>query len=473
MEHSSTIAIIGAGFSGSLVATHLLKTAHQPLCIKLIDCRHAFGQGVAYSTQSPHHLLNVAAGKMSAFADEPEHFLQWLCSHRHQLDLPIDLSAKSFIPRSIYGLYLQSILETAIATASPQVQLEAITDEVVAIKPEGDRVRVLLRQGATFSADQAVLALGNAPKSLPGEPLSLPPSCHRHAWSTAALDDLAQDATVLLVGTGLTMVDMVVSLHDRQHQGPIYAISRRGLAPLVHQTIQPYAAWLAPAIAAKTTRGLVAQIRREVQTATQQGYDWRSVIDALRPVIPQLWQQLPHSEQRRFLNHVLPYWDVHRHRIAPAMATIVNTLRETGQLTLLAGRILSYQPTEQGLAVTIRQRRSSTEQALRVDRLVNCTGISVDYRRSSAALIANLREQGLIRPNALGLGLDTTPDGTVLDAQGQPSRWLHTLGPPRKGDLWETTAVPELRQQALALASTLLQSLPSQNQRPLTAAYDL
>jgi glyoxylase-like metal-dependent hydrolase (beta-lactamase superfamily II) len=209
---------------------------------------------------------------------------------------------------------------------------------------------------------------------------------------------------------------------------------------------------------------LLRRIRSEVQTAAVQGYDWRSVIDSLRPITQQLWQQLPRVEQQRFLRHLTPYWDVHRHRIAPEIGKIVQMMLDSGQLIITAGRVQDYQATSQAtpdaVTVTIRPRRSKTNQVLQVDRVVNCTGIQADYRRSTQSLIANLRTQGLIRPHNLGLGLDTAADGAIFDAQGNRSTLLYTLGTPRKGNLWETIAVPELREQTQALAASVLQSLP-------------
>jgi uncharacterized NAD(P)/FAD-binding protein YdhS len=197
-----------------------------------------------------------------------------------------------------------------------------------------------------------------------------------------------------------------------------------------------------------------------VKTAANQGYDWRSVIDALRPITQQLWQQLPRIEQRRFLRHVTPYWDVHRHRIAPEMGEIVQTMLDSGQLTITAGRIQDCQAASEAVAVNVCQRQTKTNLVLQVSRVVNCTGIQADYQRSPQSLIANLRVQGLIRPNDLGLGWDSAADGTVLDARGKRSSLFYTLGTPRQGNLWETIAVPELREQAQALAATVLQSLP-------------
>jgi uncharacterized NAD(P)/FAD-binding protein YdhS/glyoxylase-like metal-dependent hydrolase (beta-lactamase superfamily II) len=460
----TTIAIVGGGFSGSLVATHLLKTASQPLTIKLIERSQQIGKGIAYSTDTNCHLLNVSAGNMSAFARDPGHLLRWLQYNRDELAafFPEEVNASTFIPRKVYGLYIQSVLAEAEATAPSDVRLERLTDEVVGIQPEGKGTMISLRSGRCFAADRVVLALGNSPSTPPAidHADGNDESYLRNAWSADALADLDADAPVLLIGTGLTMVDMVLSLHDHQHRGKIYAVSRRGLFPQKHQAAQPYPSFLTPETSPKTVREWLRRLRTEVEVAAAQGYDWRAVIDSLRPITKQIWQKLPTVEQQRFLRHVTPYWDMHRHRIAQQVADVVTQMLDSGQLIISAGRIREYQALPDGVAVTVCQRKTQANTILHVRRIVNCTGVAADYRRSPHPLIANLRSQGLIRPNAIGLGLDTDARGAIYAADGQVSTLLYTLGTPRKGDLWETIAVPELRLQAQELSKTLLQSLP-------------
>ncbi|WP_222620644.1 FAD/NAD(P)-binding protein [Sphaerospermopsis sp. LEGE 00249] len=418
----TTITIVGGGFSGTLVATHLLKTASQPLIIKLIERSRQIGKGIAYSTETNCHLLNVSAGNMSAFPHDPGHLLRWLQYNRSELEsfFAEEVNASTFIPRKVYGLYIQSVLAEAEATAPSDVRLERVTDEVVGIQPEAKRAAIALRSGRYFNADKVVLALGNS-LSTPSEIENTDSNYLRNAWSADALDDLDPDAPILLIGTGLTMVDMVLSLHSRQHRGKIYA-----------------------------------------------GYGWRSLIDSLRPHTQKIWQKLPKEEQRRFLRHLTPYWDIHRHRIAPQVGDVITEILNSGQLTISAGRIREYQAVPGGVAVTISERKTQTNQILPVRRIVNCTGVAGDYRHSNHPLVTNLRSQGLIRPNVLGLGLDTNSQGALYQADGTISSLLYTLGTPRKGDLWETIAVPELRGQAQALSQELLQSLPLRV-RPLPA----
>ncbi|MCC5632036.1 FAD/NAD(P)-binding protein [Nostoc sphaeroides CHAB 2801] len=460
----TTIAIVGGGFSGSLVATHLLKTASQPLTIKLIERNDQIGKGIAYSTDTNCHLLNVSAGNMSAFAHDSGHLLRWLQHNRDELTVFFseEVNASTFIPRKVYGLYIQSVLAEAEATAPSDVRLERFTDEVVGVQSEEKGAVISLRSGRCFAADRVVLALGNSPSAPPAiqNDNNNDESYLRNAWSADALADLDADAPVLLIGTGLTMVDMVLSLSDRQHRGKIYAVSRRGLFPLKHQAAQPYPCFLTLENSPKSVRDWLRRLRAEVEIAATQGYDWRAVIDSLRPMIQKIWQKLPTEEQQRFLRHLTPYWDVHRHRIAPQVANVVIEMLDSAQLTISAGRIREYQALPDGVAVTVCQRKTQTNNILHVRRVVNCTGVAADYRRSPHPLITDLRSQKLIRPNAIGLGLDTDTHGALYAADGNVSTLFYTLGTPRKGDLWETIAVPELRGQAQELSKALLQSLP-------------
>ena len=462
-DSPSIIAIIGAGYSGSLIATHLLKKARRPLIIKLIERSHKIGRGVAYSTQDIGHLLNVSVGNMSAFPDDPGHLLRWLNYNYTELApfLPNNLNVSSFIPRQIFGLYIQSILEEAEATTASYIRLERINDEAVRIQLEGTMAKVSLASAKAFVADRVVLAIGNTfATSVVSAKENNQSGYLRNAWADNVLTDLDSHASVLLIGTGLTMVDMLVSLKRNNHRGKIYAVSRRGLLPFSHQPTESYPPFLTSQTAPTTVQELVQRFRQEAQTAQVKGYDWRAVVDSIRPITQQLWSQLSRTEQARFLRHVTPYWDVHRHRIAPEIGAIVQALLQSGQLIVMAARIQDYKASVDGVNVTIKERKGQMQQVLRVDRMVNCTGIQIDYRHCNHPLIVHLREQGLIRPNTLGLGVDSTPDGILYDAQGQASPYLYTIGTPRKGDLWETIAVPEIRVQAQHLVTTILQSLP-------------
>ncbi|MEJ1931680.1 FAD/NAD(P)-binding protein [Nostoc sp. NIES-2111] len=446
----ASIAIIGGGFSGSLVAANLLRNAATSISIKLIERSAEIGRGVAYGTKFDGHLLNVPAGKMSAFPDEPDHFLHWLHSNGYQ-----HMTAATFAPRKVYGDYIQAILREAEANAPDDVRLERILDEAIAIETTSRSTKLYLSSGRCLYAQKAVLALGNFPASLPAPIATL--DNVKDAWSHDAIADLQPDDSILLVGTGLTMVDAVVALHQQSFTGKIHAVSRHGLMPQCHKQVNSYPAFINVENAPKTALELLRLVRQELTRAE----DWRAVIDAIRPVTQQLWQAMPVKEQKRFLRHVKAYWEVHRHRIAEDIADILDGLMASGQLKHYGGRIQTCTESENGIDVVIREREIQKDIVLQVKRIINCTGANCDYRRFQHPLIASLQEQRLIRIHALSMGIDTATNGALIDANGNVSTMLYTLGTPRKGNLWETTAVPEIRVQAASLAQELLKSVTS------------
>ena len=463
------VAIVGAGFSGTLLASQLLHNTRRPLRLLLIERSGRFGKGLAYGTTDPSHLLNVSAGAMSAWPDDSNHLLRWLDLNREALTdlLPCGADASSFIPRQLYGLYLQSVLNDAECLAQGQVSLQRISDELVDLEPLPPdpfasmalpRHRLHLKGQPPIEAHHVVLAWGNGairPRVEPGQGI-------RHAWTAEATADLDPEATVALLGTGLTMVDMVVSLHRQGHRGPIVALSRRGHRPNAHRSVAPLGDWIDVAGAPASMLGLWRLIRARADQAGREGQDWRAVIDGLRPRTQALWQRLEAGERRRFLRHAAVVWDVHRHRIAPELKERLERLEASGQLRHLAARLLGNddEPHGSGRLLRIRGRGQASSEVLRVDRLILCTGIPLAYAGSEEPLLVRLRKRGLLSPDPLALGSRCDAHGALLDAAGAVQPGLHTLGSPRKGQLWESIAVPELRLQARDLAQRLLASLP-------------
>ena len=460
MNEQQSITIIGSGCSGSLVAAQLLRSAKHPLVIHLIErSRSQLGRGVAYSTQEACHLLNVPASNMSAFPDHPNHFLDWVQSQEHLTRgiMAAGVQAGTFVPRKIYGTYLQAVLEEAEAHAPASVRLERHYDEAIAIKPQADGATVYLQSNQVLHTQKIVLALGNFPPSNPPVKTGDFYNSSRYAssaWSANALRALHPNEPILLIGSGLTTVDVAIALQKQGHQGTIYVVSRHGLLPQYHKAVDcaPQEAQLTP----QPLRNLVRQIRSQVRVAAARGQDWRSVVDEIRPRTQELWQALSLREKQQFLRHVRPYWDVHRHRIAPDVADEINKLRQTGQLIVHAGRIQAYQEDSNGVDVIVRLRHTKESETLHVSRVVNCTGPASNYGKLQHPLIVNLRSQGLLCPDVLAIGIETAANGALLNAQGIASKLLYTLGPTRKYGLWETVAVPEIRGQALALAQELL-----------------
>jgi len=284
------------------------------------------------------------------------------------------------------------------------------------------------------------------------------PSSPRYAedpWDSAALDGLDPKDPVLTIGSNLTMVDVALALEHRGHRGPIIAISTHGLLPQTQEVNLP-PAWESRAGGpGLSPRRLIRALREEVRAAAKAGVGWRSVVDSIRPRTGLIWGSWPDRERRRFLRHARPYWEVHRHRMAPENAKTIDALRRSGQLRIEAGRVVGVREGRSSIQVRVLRRGSAAPQEFDVGRVVNCSGPAMEYGRSRDPLVRDLLARGLARPGPLGLGFDAGERGALIGADGRPSTVLFTLGPPLKGLFWETTAVPEIRDQAAALAALL------------------
>jgi uncharacterized NAD(P)/FAD-binding protein YdhS len=456
------VLIIGGGFSGTMLAIQLLRRNSQ-LKVAVVDKGKVPGRGLAYSSHYRFHVLNVPAGNMSALPGERDHFFNWA---RDTHDSRV--RREDFLPREIYGRYLGSFLEETVAACAQS--LTWFRDEALALSRSRDPFRVRLQCGRELSARSVVVATGNLP---PGDPsvLELAEGASRYmsvAWSDRAFEGLRQDASVLLIGAGLTAVDLAIGFVTSGFQGKIHMLSRRGVAPQSHAASAPWPQFWNNDCP-RTVRGLLRLIRREVRAAAAVGTDWRSVIDAIRPVTQDIWRSLPTEERKRFVRHLRSYWDSHRHRVAPELADLLSHLTEEGQIQIHGGRITHYREDQDQACVTFRRRQDGQMQELRVDRVINCTGPEANWRRIDNSLLNSLFAQGLAKPDPLFLGLDVDSNGAALDEQGLASKSLFAIGPVRKGNLWETTAVPELRNQAADLAEHIVGILKEDHARKKSA----
>lgn len=449
-----SVLIVGAGFSGSLVAIHLLREDAE-LRVILIEKRGRFGLGVAYSTNIDAHLLNVPAGKMSAFAAEPDHFLDWLRAPDHGA-MP-DAGPESFVSRRLYGKYLQHALEQAAILHRNRLSL--ISGEAVGLRETDGRAIVALADGRQIEADRVVLALGNFPPSDPkveNQDFYSSPYYRSDPWQPNAIENFATDADVLLIGSGLTTVDVVISLLEQGHTGKIHSISRHGLNPRRHAesvALKP------PELGSRTitARGLLSWVRNQIDKAQNEAAGWRSIVDSFRPITQELWRAASPQERRRFYRHLRPWWDVHRHRVPPAVADRIGHAVQAGQLVFHTGRIQGYE--YRGGSVTIKFRSAAHESSIEVAGVINCTGPASDYQKIGDSLVMQLVREGIVRPDPLRLGLDVDRDLRVISNDGKPSKLVYAVGPPTKGALWEINAVPDLRMQTKTLASHIASEL--------------
>jgi uncharacterized NAD(P)/FAD-binding protein YdhS len=425
-------AVIGGGLSGALQALHLLREGAGR--VALIERARTPGRGVAYGTDRPEHLLNVPARRMSAFPDDPDHFVRWFAG-RH------GGGAEDYAPRMLFGDYMEELLAAAGGG------LEIVRGEAVDVT-EGE---VVLADGRRIESAAMVLAPGNLRPAVPAgiDPGALGPLWIGDPWSLSLGEGLSEDGAVLLIGTGLTAIDAALTLDASGWRGRIRAMSRRGLAPRAHAAREPMAPPTGPQPA-----DALALLRRFRARAAEIG--WRSAVHELRTATQEIWSAAPLDQRRRFLRHLRAWWDVHRHRIAPAVAERIAAMEREGRLCVFAGRLVSAVPDGDAATVRVRRRGKAQVETLRASRVVNCTGPELDIVRSGEPLFSALLAAGRIRPDPCRLGIDVDGESRATGADGAPSATLYAIGPVTRGAFWESIAVPDIAVQAQRVARHIL-----------------
>ncbi len=459
---AKTVSIVGGGFSGTLIAAQLMRLAterRRSLHLVIHDRQASFGEGPAYRTVDARHLLNVPASNMSAWPDRPNDFLDWARERDPAIE-PGD-----FLPRKLYGEYVRSQLERAAREASDRISLEVRREEITTITPREAGYEIA-RAAGTSIADAVVVATGHRP---PDDPLGARWSGPRtryvqDPWASLALSAVRPDERVVLLGTGLTSVDVLLTLARLPRTAEVVAISRRGLWPAVHSTsprpgIDAWP-WLEPLLTrdggARTSDLVRAVAARALQVQRETG-DWRPAIDGMRPYAAKIWAALGERERERFLRHARAFWEVRRHRMAPKVGAIVEQVRENGTLVTLTGRVIAARATRDGVELTVRRRGESGTESLRADWIVNCTGPGAG-ELSIPPVLSELVAAGRLVRDAHGLGVKTDAEGRAIGASGVVPD-LAVIGTLRKADLWESTAVPELRVHAATTARAVAATL--------------
>jgi uncharacterized NAD(P)/FAD-binding protein YdhS len=264
---------------------------------------------------------------------------------------------------------------------------------------------------------------------------------------------------VLIIGSGLTMVDAVVSLEQAGHRGPIEVFSRHGLLPHVRRQPPAWADFLAQDHSIRTPRQLLHELRRHCRDAVAQGVDWQAPLDTVRAHIARLWSQAPDVQRRQFVRHVRPWWESHHHRSPPLSAVLIERLHDEGRLRIHAASFNGLEPgTGEAVSIRIRPRGETETRVVSGAALINSSGIEYDWRRVARPLPQQLLARGLVQPGPLALGIAAV-DGAVVDAEGRVSAQLFAMGPPLRGMWWESTAVTDVAAQAKALAGRLVNNL--------------
>lgn len=458
-----TIAIIGGGFSGSVLTCALLgRPPAEPCRLVLIERQEQLGRGVAYRASTYRPLLNVPAARMSADPTDPLQFARFA-----QARDP-GLSAEQFLPRELYGEYLQDRLLQSVQAAPAHVRFERICAEATALQRIAGAGPYLLGLSGSqhLLADDVILACGDPP---PVDPVCAAGITGHAGYQCDPHCDTAlaeQAGRLLLIGTALTMADVALAAAALNPAVEIHAISRHGLLPAVQSAAPPPGAGLGIpdrefisylATGPVSARGLLRGFRTLLCDLGRSGGDWRDAVNSVRSAAPGVWQRMAAHERSRFLRHLRVHWDTHRHRLPPAIDQRLASLRRDGRLRIHAGHIVRIEDAGSALRVRWRLRGAATVSELEVDRVINCTGTDRRLAHTGDRLLRGLMASGLAVADPLGLGLRTAEHGALIDRDGIAASHLFYLGPMLRADHWEASAVGELRVHAHRLAAALAQ----------------
>ena len=457
------ILIIGGGLSGSMLAVQLLRLpGHRH--IQIVETRSELGRGEAYSATELGHTLNGNAARMSVDPDNADDLTQWLTDfiaaggwpEADEQHVPV---AELFPPRGVFGLYVQQRLAQAKALGAIRgSSVEHVQGEVVDLQITDEGARATLGDGQTLHGKFAVLATGMyAASRTPQRQSSGLNAAAVDPWDVTAMRQLDPQARVLIIGSGLTMVDAVVSLQQAGHRGPIEVFSRHGLLPHVRRQPPAWPDFLSEDPSIRSTRQLVRALREQCGLAIERGIDWQAPLDTVRANIGRLWHQASDAQRRQFVRHVRPWWESHHHRSPPLSAALLAGLIEEGRVTVQAASLQGFETLPSGqLQIRLRPRGETRTSTVLGDALINSTGIEYDWRRVDRPLPKQLLARGLIQPGPLALGIAADTSGAVVDSDGKVSCRLFAMGPPLRGLWWESTAVTDVALQAKALAARLV-----------------
>lgn len=438
------ICVIGGGFTGAAAAIGCLQRIDGPFHLTVIEPAASLGRGVAYGAHHPLHLLNVRARDLSVFVDRPGDFVNWAFQNLDQGENDAGLLeglGHAFLPRQLFGEYVRQRL-FEVADRRHNVKFKVVTGSATSCSRSAGSFAINTDRAETIQADVVILGTAYGAFAESGDGALLP-------FGFIPPDRFAQARSMVLIGSGLTMVDVLLNARREGFAGKATIISRRGQLPREHAAkgVVPKEMALPNT---KSLARLTASIRIACEAAEAYGTPWQAVINGLRPSISAIWQQLDVVEQSRFLRHVRPFWDTHRHRLPPEVYRQLRQEMDQGLSRLLRGRVLDIRRSRAGFAVDLRRHGATLVETLNADLAFDCRGHKPDLR---SALIRSVVDQGLARADPHNLGLAVKPDGRVLGIHGVPTPGLYALGPLCQGSLWEIMAVPEIVRQADLAAS--------------------
>jgi len=455
------IGIIGAGFTGIMTAVQLIRKSDEAFEIIVINEKDTFSKGIAFNPYSDKHLLNVITEKMSAFPDVPGHFLDWVMERKDFNKYDRALIANSFLKRNLYGEYLSEIWDSSLQTASDKgIIITVINAVVIELEPFDNGISIWLSNDKKIKLDKCVIASGN---NLPRNPeirnklFYETGQYFRNPWKKESVSNVKQDLPVLIIGNGLTMVDTVIGLCEQGFKDKVYSISPNGFNILPHRHNGLKYSKLTEELPDKPTlKELVDIVYKHIRIVREFGISAEPVIDSLRPFTQKLWKNLTDKEKELFMSRFRHLWGVARHRIPLQLHDRIQNLRIEGKLNIRSGKIIDIISLGENIEVEYFDRKEGKNEKLVVSRVINCTGPETNVMNLEKNFLKNCLMNGIISQDNLKLGIKTDIDTfQVIDSKGFPQPNLFTIGSNLKGELWESTAVNELRSQSEKLAEIL------------------
>ena len=450
----SSIGIIGGGFSGCMLAHHLLEKTEN-FQVVIFNKSNRIGPGLAYEPQSSTMLLNVKAGKMSAFPAIPSDFVDWLIKENIFPFKTSDEITDSFVSRELYGYYLDHIWQNILQIHGARIT--EVINEVITISHRIDTFTIETKT-KEYEVQYCVLATGN---EKPRNPLLSDTAFissqnyHQNPWAIP-IEKIHNSRPILIIGTGLTMVDTIQLLRKNLKNGIVYCISPHGFKILAHEnSIISYDDILEKI----QLSGRLADLLAQFNTAKKEIKKRKGTLDALinyfRPITGIIWQGFTPYEKNFFLEHLRHKWGVARHRIPPISFQQINKEIQDKKLNINAGKIKEIIENESGLNVRYFDNAQNKELSLTVSCIINCTGPEGDVSKMKHGLLLNLLKKGIIAPGPSNLGVQVSVNDMRIKNTRNITK-LYAIGNLLRGELWESTAVNELRSQTEILAQEII-----------------
>ncbi|MCJ8510454.1 FAD/NAD(P)-binding protein [Rhizobium lemnae] len=442
-------AIVGGGFTGATLAMLLARrSSGQGGTITVFEPRSTLGTGLAYDTADPNARLNVAAHRIRAVPGNPGAFHAWLKSTgRLEADPQSSQGGMIYARRSDFGDFMQAQIQPELRAG----RIAHVQKNVMSIGRDHGHWCISDSAGQSYEADAVVIATSNPPARLP---LDRGSDLIRDNFD---LSGVKPDDRIVIAGTGLTAMEMLETLHARGHRGSITMISRTGLLP----RRQPDGDFTGYGDSffrnCRTAASLLHAIRGAVDQVTRDGLPWQSVIEALRHQAPSLWQAMSVSERLRVKRHLLRWYEVHRHRMPPMTAEIVQSLQASGQLTILAAQIRDVKAQGGGVILQLSPRGASSPVSIKADHLLVAIGPDhagiLDYHR----YLRTLYDAGFIKTDIYGFGIACDARSRAVARDGYPVNDLFIAGALARGTFVELAGVPELASQMERIARQILE----------------